>query len=85
MSLRAYRVANEKKNSPNNALLCPNQLAGILALSNGRLVGWGIRLPIQDNIRTMGKPECLKEELLEVKDEILLPFVDSQRRFRVEF
>ena len=48
--------AGEKKKCLNNAIFSSNQLAGKLALSNDRLVAWGIRLPIQDNVCTTGKP-----------------------------
>ena len=36
--------AGEKKKCLNNAIFSSNQLAGKLALSNDRLVAWGIRL-----------------------------------------
>lgn len=48
------------------------------------MVAWGIRLPIPDNIRTTGKPEGLKERFFELKEVILMVFVDSQRQFREE-
>ena len=48
--------AGEKKKCLNNAIFHPISFAGKLALSNDRLVAWGIRLPIQDNVCTTGKP-----------------------------
>ena len=48
--------AGEKKKCLNNAIFHPISLLKYLALSNDRLVAWGIRLPIQDNVCTTGKP-----------------------------
>ena len=66
-------------------LFSPISLLEDLAISNDRMVAWGIRLPIQGNIRTTGKPEGLKRCVFEVKDEILIAFVNSQGQFREEF
>lgn len=52
--------AGEKKKCLNNSYFSSNQLAGKLALSNDRLVAWGIRLPIQDNVCTTGQALGLK-------------------------
>ena len=48
--------AGEKKKCLNNAIFHPISLLKHLALSNDRLVAWGIRLPVQDNLCTTGKP-----------------------------
>ena len=51
--------AGEKKKCLNNAIFHPISLLKHLALSNDRLVAWGIRLPVQDNLCTTGKPLSL--------------------------
>lgn len=48
--------AGEKKKCLNSASFHTISLLKYLALSNDRLVAWGIRLPIQDNVCTTGKP-----------------------------
>lgn len=63
----------------------PNSACRGLAGSHERFIAWGIELPIQGNIRTTGKPEGLKRCVFEVKDEILIAFVNSQGQFREEF
>jgi len=49
-------MAGEKIKGSNNAFFSPISLLRDLALSNDLLVAWGIRLPIQDNVCTTGKP-----------------------------
>ena len=48
--------AGEKITGSNNAVFHQISLLEDLAISNDRLVAWGIRLPIQDNVCTTGKP-----------------------------
>ena len=78
-------TAGEKRKVQIKPLFSPISLLEDLAISNDRMVAWGIRLPIQGNIRTTGKPEGLKRCVFEVKDEILIAFVNSQGQFREEF
>ncbi len=49
-------MAGEKIKGSNNAFFSPISLLRDLALSNDLLVAWGVRLPIQDNVCTTGKP-----------------------------
>ena len=49
-------MAGEKIKGLNNAFFSPISLLRDLALSNDLLVAWGIRLPIQYNVCTTGKP-----------------------------
>ena len=63
---KTRRNAGEKKKCPNNVFFSSISLLKDLVISNDRLVAWGIRLPIQDNIRTTGKPEGLKGIYFEV-------------------
>lgn len=53
---KTRRDAGEKTKCPNNAFFSSISLLEDLAISNDRLVAWGIRLPIQDNVCTTGKP-----------------------------
>lgn len=62
---KTRRDAGEKIKGSNNAFLSPISLLRDLALSNDLLVAWGIRLPIQDNVCTTGKPVALKNNLFQ--------------------
>ena len=48
--------AGEKITGSNNTVFHLICLLGDLVISNDRLVAWGIRLSLHDNVRTTGKP-----------------------------
>lgn len=48
--------AGEKITGSNNAVFHQISLLEDLAISNDRLVAWGIRLPLHKNVCTTGKP-----------------------------
>ena len=76
-------TAGEKRKVQIKPLFSPISLLEDLAISNDRMVAWGIRLPIQGNIRTTGKPEGLKRCVFEVEDETLIVKGSLERNFDV--